>query len=432
MTEEAMKLLQVWETLANKVIAVCLTDQAAVSEIIAEVGSEKELFPGQQSDIWEAITGLFFDGDLPTVEAVAAKMGGEVEPGLIKLIQRQYTREDDENLIYNTKELFKLSQVAKIRKLGRMLSTVTQYDTMINKLGSTQREVDHVLTAKNARTRTTTELMAGIDHLIDRNGQGIKTGMSFFDKLAGGSWIGMNYWIGGAYKSGKSTLMRNIALTALLNEQPVEIYAAENGAEIVALQFIVMLAILQMRKRGITDLPKLSVKAVLQNYAMFNRSSMTAYQEAKVIFESLPLEIYDTSDGIRHLPVMRAKVKKAKNDRGVQLFLADHSLLFGAETKGNTYERAARVAETVQGLAVDEKISFWMCAQKNEESIKHGQKSYSPGLKGGGDAPAAADFVFIPKIDKDSPMLEVELKLSRWTELDNGSHLIHRGSGLIL
>ena len=432
MNKDATKVLKVWETLAHKILAVCLTDQAAIGEIIEEIGSDKELFPSDQSDIWEAVTDLYFGGDLPTVESVAAKLAGDIEPGFIKLVKMQYTEEDDENLIYNAKSLFKISQVARIRKLGRQLSTVTEYDTMVNKLGSTQREIDSVITAQNSRQRTPTELMAGIDHLIEMSGSGIPTGMKFFDDMTGGSWVGMNYWIGGAYKSGKSTLMRNIALTALLTKQPVEIYAAESGAEVVALQFIVMLAILRMRESGIMELPNLSAQGVLQNYAYFRQNEMIAFQEAKIIFEDMPIAIYDTSDGIRKLSNMAAKVKRAKNDRGCRLFFADHSLLFGSEIKGNTYERVSEVARTVQDLAVDEKIAFWMLSQKNEDSIRN-TNTASAGLKGGGDPAAAADYIFNPKIDSEAGnILEIRLSFSRHTRTKTESVIVHPSSGLIL
>ena len=78
-------------------------------------------------------------------------------------------------------------------------------------------------------------------------------------------------------------------------------------------------------------------------------------------------------------------------------------------------------------------IAFCMLNQKNEEGVRGSGESYSPNVKGGGDAAAAADFLLIPKIDKDVPnAMNLELKLSRHTRTGNGTHIIAPSSGLIL
>ena len=73
-----------------------------------------------------------------------------------------------------------------------------------------------------------------------------------------------------------------------------------------------------------------------------------------------------------------------------------------------------------------------MLAQKNEEGVK-GRGGYSANVKGGGDASAAADFLFVPSFDEDIPgLLDVTLKHSRHTKTGFGQHHIEPNSGLMI
>ncbi len=75
-----------------------------------------------------------------------------------------------------------------------------------------------------------------------------------------------------------------------------------------------------------------------------------------------------------------------------------------------------------------------MCviAQKNEEGVRSSE-GYSPNVKGGGDAGAAADFLLQPRIDPElNGVLNVRLTHSRHTATGGGTHTLNRSSGLIL
>jgi hypothetical protein len=107
----------------------------------------------------------------------------------------------------------------------------------------------------------------------------------------------------------------------------------------------------------------------------------------------------------------------------------DYSQLIGSEP--TIYERQSNTALMVQDISVTEGIAFWMLAQLNEAAVRGGA-GHSSGVKGGGDADAAADFALIPKIDEDVGLI-VKLKHSRHTA--SGAKEIHttsKASGLII
>ena len=86
----------------------------------------------------------------------------------------------------------------------------------------------------------------------------------------------------------------------------------------------------------------------------------------------------------------------------------------------------------MQQTAATEDVVFGMLAQRNEMAIR-ATDTYSAGVKGGGDASAAADAMLIPHIDEETPTLfGIQLKYSRHTGTGSGTHLINPSSGLIL
>jgi hypothetical protein len=164
---------------------------------------------------------------------------------------------------------------------------------------------------------------------------------------------------------------------------------------------------------------------------VLTKQEIDAVNEAKEIWQGLPIYVWDTRDGIRNLATLRYLVKRGRVHHGIKSFWADYSQLFGA---GNIYERQSSTALAVQDIATSENVAFCMLAQKNEEGVKsYNSSTPSPNVKGGGDAPAAADFLLEPRIDPDMPgIMDISLKLSRHTRTATGSHVLAPASGLIV
>jgi hypothetical protein len=155
-----------------------------------------------------------------------------------------------------------------------------------------------------------------------------------------------------------------------------------------------------------------------------------AIEQAREIWRGYNVRVYDSADGIKNLPVLRHTVRKDRMNHGIEAVFADYSQLFGDD--GTIYERQSRTASMVQDVAAREDVAFVMLAQKNEESIRN-TSGYSSGVKGGGDANAAADFEFIPMIDQQAPrLMNVSLKYSRHTRTGADRLTLNPPSGLIV
>jgi hypothetical protein len=181
-----------------------------------------------------------------------------------------------------------------------------------------------------------------------------------------------------------------------------------------------------MRLRG------LFIRRTWRKQGLLKKEEFEAINEARAIWERLPIQIWDTRDGIKDHATFRHKIKRAKLDFGTRVFFADHSQLFGPST-GSIYERQSATARLVQDTATGEDVALWMLSQRNEESIKYrDEESYSTGVKGGGDASAAADFELIPSYDQEAHIMKVRLHHSRHTATGRGEHHISAASGLFI
>jgi hypothetical protein len=253
----------------------------------------------------------------------------------------------------------------------------------------------------------------------------------------------MNYWIVAAYKSGKTTVMRNMILAAAQAGYPISAYCAEGTRELFTIGCQVMIATkILSEKYGIEtkeqrEKLRLSALFVMKNgkkkdSPIFTADEWHALQQARAAWRGLPIRVYDTLDGIRDLVTLQYDIKRDRMKYGTVAAYLDFSQLFG---KGKTiFDRQSANSQRFQEIAVAENVALTVLAQRNEETIKgSGIKNYSPGVKGGGDAPAAADFLIIPQMDlENKEVLKQELALSRWTATGRGAHLVNPSSGLIL
>jgi len=165
--------------------------------------------------------------------------------------------------------------------------------------------------------------------------------------------------------------------------------------------------------------------------ATLSKAEFEAIKEAREAWNTLNVRVWDTIDGIRNLATLRHQIQKSKFEYGSLVHFLDYSQLFGDENL-TLYERQSRTALVTQQIAQNEKVALVILSQRNEEAVKSGG-GYSPGVKGGGDAAAAADFLFIPQIDQDMPsVFRIILKHSRHTGRGQGAHVIDKESGLLL
>lgn len=430
----AKEFAQVWTTLSQKVLASVLNDDGAVFVVQDIVGNQPQRFAPKERHIWQAVIDCLEDNTPPTVEAVTIRVNGDTPADFVKFVAGKFNDDDNRHLIYHTEQLKNVGILAEIRQFGRDLSSLDNLDDISQTVDKIVTRAGGILAGSTNRASDSGAVSDAAWYQIEQTQEvGISTGIKFFDNLTGGLWRGMNYWVAAPYKAGKTTVMRNAVLRAIELNNPVAVFCAEGSREMFTLDCQVMLATKILFEDGLrgNDL-RLSGLFVRRYYnqPILTKQELDALHEAKEIWKGLPVHIWDTKDGIRNLATLRYLVKRARVHFGVTSVWADYSQLFG---EGATiYERQSNTALAVQDIAQSENIAFCMLAQKNEAGV-HSSNNYSPNIKGGGDAPAAADFLLIPSIDPEvQNMMSIELKLSRHTRTDKGDVLIAPASGLFL
>lgn len=430
------ELAATWQTLGHKVLSSVLIDNAAVFPVLDILGRDLLWFPPKQARVWSAILQCVDSNTPPTVEAVTVRC--QSGNGYVQSIANQWNDDDNRKVVYHAEELRRLGTLAELRRIGRELQAVTDPQDVTAQIEYTGNRLGGLLLVTGNRRGDAKSVSASAWDAVEMfQGRAIPTGLAWLDEITGGFWPGMNVWVAGAYKMGKSTLLRNCLLYALEQGKPADVHCAEGSRELFALDCQAMIATRLICEWGERDLDKLRLSGlfILRSWksrdAVYTADEYNALNQAREIWESYPVRVWDTQDGIRNLATLRHRVQKSALEHGSLVHWGDYSQLFG---KGKTiYERQSATALAVQEIAQEHGVVMCMLAQKNEESIKHGSNSYSAGVKGGGEAHAAADLLLIPKIEQDmKARFGVKIKYSRHTGLGNGTHVINRTSGLIL
>ena len=434
-TQMTVELAQMWGTLGRKVISTVLVDHGALFPLLDVLGQNVRWFSPKESRIWAGVLQCHEENLPPTVEAVALRC--DAEPGYVQAVANQWSEEDGKRVLYYADELKQLGMLADLRSLGRELSALDEPTAIPTAIEYATARLSGVLASQTARQGDAYSVgEAAWEELESKEITCFPTGLQWFDDLTGGIWPGFNYWIVGAYKKGKTTLMRNMILNIAESGVPCDAYCAEGSREMFALDCQAMIATRLLCERGERTPRNLRLSGLFlrrvwrKRAAILRREELEAINEAREIWNGLNVRVWDTVDGIRNLATLRHRVQQSKCEYGSFVHWLDYSQLFG---EGKTlFERQSKTALAAQEIAQSQGVAVCILAQRNEASIS-GSDGYSVGVKGGGDASAAADFLLVPDIDHElESVFHVKLKHSRHTGLGQGQHTINGSSGLIL
>jgi len=425
----------IWGRLSRKVLSTVLVDHGALFPLLDVIGANARWFAPKEAVIWAAVVQCAGERTPPTVEAVANRC--EAGVGYIQQIANQWNEDDGRHVIYHAEELKGLGMLAELRQVGRDLSDTDDPEAVGTAVEWASAMLSGVMankTSRKADARSVGE--SAWKELEAYTADGVPTGLGWFDELSGGLWPGFNYWIAGAYKTGKTTLMRNVLLDTARQGVASDVFCAEGSREMFALDCQAMMATRLMCQRGERSLGQLRLSGLLlrrawrQRKAFLRKDELDAIIEAREIWNGYNIRVWDTVDGIRNLATLRHRIQQSKFDHGSLIHWMDYSQLFGEG--GTLFERQSQTAMMVQEIAQAEGVAVCVLAQRNEQAIGGGD-SYSVGVKGGGDASAAADFLLVPTVDHElDSVFHIKLKHSRHSGLGNGTHTINRSSGLIL
>lgn len=448
-----------YELAADDVIAVLLNEETALDKSVYEMGLLPAHMPTPQHKIaMEVITKLRQEKkvvhDTVVMDMAAGAVGlewisqrwalydatrsGSVFEANVRLVREHGIRHGIQRVL-NT-GITQLADTKKptallISQLMDILSTV-HMDTSIK--GETAAEI-----AKEFIHMMNTEPVAQLS-----------TGFQWLDTIAGGFDRKHLWWIAGAYKGRKSTMMLNLMLSALMQGAQVGTLSREMPRIRVAGQMVAMLAVAWLLREGLynqTDANGIPLNSISANslarakvgYRKWDKRKVAAvdYGIAEWTKFDKRLRIYDSMDGAGSLSDWASVQRVVKRDKamyGLDLLFVDYMQLFDAPGKSE-HEMTAYLSKNFQKLTMKEDITTIVVAQKNEDSIKNGQKSYSPGIKGGGDAAATADFMLVTSYKQgdqsDETQLNVRMQLSRHgtggADVEN-TFDIHPASGLFL
>jgi replicative DNA helicase len=450
-----------WQRSAEEVLAVLLKEPGAYDRAKYELGLLSPDFPpGKCRDLFLAIDTLKRLNEPIHLAAVIDKCNGQGDQEWIGLRFIQY-RPEIGGSVFD-------SNVKIIQSRGRSYSNLTSMNWAITQLKEAETEeerqqiIGDVITALGMESfssvQDATAGAAGMRFEALLNSppvKQIKTGISWIDNLTGGYELGEIWWIAAAYKMRKSSLMRNIAVNAARDGASVTIATLEGTQEIVIGQIVTMFAaeyLLNNRMYSERDknghpLNAISAKLLLRlrnNYKTWlDKRQVAAISYGIAQYKALgdKLRIYDATSkngGLSDIESIRTMTMRDKEKYGCQLLFLDY--LTRIKAKGATiFDRVSTMALDLQSLALKQNVALTVLAQRNEETIRGGGDDHSPGVKGGGDPAATADYLFLveygkgPDGQEDWDQMKLTLRLSRYGEAGKDVYLpIHAASGWIL
>lgn len=448
-----------YELAADDVIAVMLNEEAAFDMASFELGLLPAHMPTpQHKAAYEVISELRIN-KLPVHDTVVMDKSG----GAVKLdwISQCFALYDATRTGLVFRENVKLVKEHGIRNgVQRVLNTAASQlaegkknvATIINQLMDI---LPSVQIDTSTRGETAAEIGKELLEMFESDPAPLlSTGLPWLDEISGGFDRKHLWWIAGAYKQRKSTLMLALALNAVMQGANVSILSREMPRKRVAAQMVAMLAVAHLVREGHYDAKDrnlIPINSISANMLMKAGKNFRKWHPAKVAavqfgidewmkFEKR-LRLYDSTEqggALSDWSSIQRTIKRDKALYGLDVVLIDYMQLFSAQGQ-NTYEQTAFISKAIQKLTIREDITTVILAQKNEDDIKNGKKSYSPGIKGGGDAAASADFLLVTNYkqdeDADDEKLKVKMQLSRHgVGGADVEHIfdIHPASGLIL
>lgn len=283
----------------------------------------------------------------------------------------------------------------------------------------------------------------------------LSTGIPWIQEQTGGFSRGDLWWVASAYKMRKTTLMLNLALQAATGGASVAFLSREMLKRQVAAQLVSMFAVGYLLEHDLYEakneyghmLNWISARGLIQaqvGYRRWDRRKVAAidYGIAELAKIKKQLRIYDTSPlggRLSDIASLQSVVRRDIALYDTQIVFIDYLQLFDAPG-ASLFDKTMYGAHILQEQTKMYNLTTIAAAQKNEDAVKNGnQESYSPGVKGGGDVAATADYLLETRYKygdmSDEKKLEVTMKLSRHgSGGGNVKHVfdIHPSSGLIL
>jgi replicative DNA helicase len=431
-----------WQAAADEVIGACLHDRAAWE--LVRFGPHplaiEHFPPGPHREAFRAIDLLYLCERPAHLVSIVNETNNAVSLewlGARLLLGQQAAQKD--RLLENCRIVQWRGQAnADLTVLSEGLGLLRQARSDEDRRAVVARVVSRLSLEAGANLQDTTsqQLVTELRDLMSKPQKPGLTTAPVLMQLAGTMQRGELWLVASAYKRRKTTLMLNNVLAAIRAGVSVTVVTLETDRITMTMQLVLMLAVEWLLQNGLyhqTDprgLPMhaLSAKQLLLLRSAY-RSTLAPQQVAAIDYgmqtlNGLPLRIYDTTTtggGVRTLADVQTLLLRDRNLYGLDLLCLDY--MQRLSSAGDTiYERVSRMAFDLQTMAQRHQVALMVLAQLNEYTIREGDRSYSPGVKGGGDPAAAADYLFTtqyPVEDENKveryDRVKVTLKLARYS-----------------
>lgn len=410
--------LENWQRAADHVLSVLLAEEVIHGNIARweRASLERGLVirhfpPGQWRAVYTELDSMRALGDAVHQSTLLNRCEGKVEQSwLVTRIALYSELIDGAVFERNLNDLLQMGEVALVRKqlkeADASLENGDQLDGTVAELMSNLAFTGVEIVKNETAVDSANEMQKYLSQPPDKV---ISSGISCLDGWMGG--IGEDDVIGIAapYKMRKSTLARNIALNVAREGGSVAILMYESNKRMVVAQFVTMFAIEflinnnlyhAIGQRSHNPLKWISAKDLVRvraGYRQWESAKVAAIDYGIGEYRKLEknLRIYDKSKeggSLYDLASAQRVLLRDKRLYGADLAVIDHAtqIMEG----GSIYDRMSTIAPFLETFARRQKMAMCILAQMNEATVKSNREDHSPGIKGGGDLPAAVDYLF--------------------------------------
>ena len=421
------------------VIRVLLNDPDALVMVADALPEARYFADARCAAVYRAMQDLAQQTVPPNPATVADALG--VDLGQIQALATGYSAKDAREVVYLA-EL--VGREGQRRLLQEALREATELAAM-----PTDDVAGMAFTAMQMVAGTSAELSNRRDPAVAEVGKqldlqvaeaargggllGAATRLPWLNDKTGGMTPATVWVIAGPYKAGrKTTLARNLVIDACRAGAAVDFFALEGNRVSTYAGLWAMLATDRLLKWQLPDEAHLSDTFIMRG--MRSEMQATALAEARRELEDFRLFLYDGRDGIGTAERIAVKLRRDQMLRGVSVMVVDYLQLLGS---GKLFDRLESSTHAMQRLIVEQEVCGILIAQLNESTIwqmrADSEDSYSPGIKGGGDPAAAADYLFRTLISQSDPTdLRIELKLARHSRLGYCNVRLNEQAGWIV
>ena len=421
------------------VLAVVMNDSHAIFPVMEVLDDPDDFQEQLHRSIYTAIIDLTREDIVPNIHTVSERTRIPIEA--LQEISKRFNTKANKEVRYLAEVV---AREATWRRINEALDSAKELAAekptdiegfvflsveMITSTSESKDERDPAVPSVNERLDGEIQQFAAL-----RDGEliGYTTGLKWLDIKAGGLSPSHMWVISAPYKGRKTSLLRNFIVDACSAGASFDVMALEGDQNSTAASLRAMVATDILAAQGLTE--EMALSELMVKRGMHTREQRDALEKARKIVDGWNLRIYDGHDRISAVESIAYKVKRDKFLHGLNIIALDYIQLLG---DGKLFERLEHSTHIMQRLAVEEGITVILLAQLNESTIwsmGKPEESYSPGVKGGGDVPAAADFLLRTTYNgNETPdRLGLQMKLARHAQPGEIEYKINKQSGRIM